>query len=118
MGEGSQDVRRYGAEVVGWLRRWLIEEGRRTLLGSWGYEIRTEGVALEGRGGGWAAVIRFRLACDARPYGFVVRVAEEDNLLNETPEANAQTVVILLDEAILTRGRTLKPDETGVVWLR
>lgn len=118
MRESSERVGRYGAEVVGWLRRWLVDGGRQTLLGSWTYAIKTEDVTLEERGDDWVVVIRFRLKGDARRYGFVVTAADEDNLRYETPDSAAQTIVILLDEAILTRELVPKPDDEGVVWLR
>ena len=113
--EHEDSFRWYATEVVGELRRRLIEEGLRRLLGANEYAIRTEDVALERRGDGWAAVIRFRIVGDARRYGFAAVVAETPRL--EPPEMNAQTVLILLDEAVLTRGRA-EPDDGGVVWLR
>lgn len=89
-------------------------------LGASTYSIRAEDVALERRGDGWAAVIRFRIVGDARRYGFAAVVAEASDPVTprlEPPEMNAQTVLILLDEAVLTRGRA-EPDDGGVVWLR
>ena len=118
--EHGDSFRWYATEVVGELRRRLIEEGLRRPLGASMYSIRAEDVALERRGDGWAAVIRFRIVGDARRYGFAAVVAESSDPETprlEPPEMNAQTVLIILDEAILTRGRA-EPDDEGVVWLR
>lgn len=64
------------------------------------------------------AVIRFQIVGDVRRYGFTVIAADAADLQHATPDLTAETIVILLDEAVLTRGRIPKPDEEGIVWLQ
>ncbi len=120
MDEREDMFRRYGTDVVDLLRRWLVEEGLEKPLGDSGYRIRTEDVALERRGDEWTAVIRFRIAGDDRRHGFLTSVAEASDPQKpwrEPPDATAEIILIILDEAILTSKRR-KPDDERIVWLR
>ncbi len=136
-------VRRYEQEVLGHLRRWLIEEGLETPMGDSGYRLRTEDVRGEVHEGEKVVVVLFRLRVpklqhhdhpgppgrslggDDRLFGFRVELldfldrggpgAPRDPFF-DPPEANAETILALLDEAILVGTRSI-PDPEGIVWV-
>ena len=115
--EGREEiVRRHEREVLNLLRRRLIDEGLETPMGYSGYRLRAEEVRGEEHEGEETVVVRFRLAGDERPFGFRIELLEAGDPSYEDPIITAETILALLDEAVLVGPRSA-PDPTGVVWV-
>ena len=101
--------------MLGHLRRHLIVGEPVTLLGST-YRLRTEEVRGEEHEGEETVVVRFRLAGDDRRFGFRVELSVVGDPSWEDPIITAETILALLDEAVLVGPRSA-PDADGVVWV-
>ena len=115
MGGREEAVRRHNREVVGHLRRRLVVGEPVTLLGS-PYRLVTEEVRREERAGEETAVVRFRLAGDERGFGFRIELSEVGDPCWEDPIITYETILAVLDEAVLV-GQRSAPDPEGVVWV-
>ena len=60
--------------------------------------------------------MRFRLAGDERTFGFRVELSAVGDSSFEDPIITYETILALLDEAVLV-GRRSAPDPEGVVWV-
>ena len=114
MGGREAAVRRHNREVLGHLRRCLVVGEPVTLLGS-PYRLVTEEVRREERAGEETVVVRFRLAGDERTFGFRIELSVVGDPGWEDPILTYETILALLDEAVLV-GRRSAPDPEGVVW--
>ena len=115
MGGREEAVRRHNWEVLGHLRRRLVVGEPVALMGS-PYRLRTEEVRRKERGGEETVVVRFRLAGDGRTFGFRIELSVVGGPCWEDPIITYQTILALLDEAVLV-GRRSAPDPEGVVWV-
>ncbi|CAA9426717.1 MAG: hypothetical protein AVDCRST_MAG03-2945 [uncultured Rubrobacteraceae bacterium] len=114
--EGREGAgRRHNREVLDHLRHRLTLGEPVTLLGS-PYRLITEEVRREERGGQEEAVVRFGLAGDGRTFGFRIELSLMGDPSFEDPILTAETILVLLDEAVLV-GRRSAPDPEGVVWV-
>ena len=114
--EGREETaRRHNREVLGRLRRRLVLGEPETLLGS-PYRLITEEVGSEERGGEGTVVVRFRLAGDGRRFGFRIELSAAGDPSREDPIITYETMLVLLDEAVLV-GQRSAPDPEGVVWV-
>jgi hypothetical protein len=84
-----------------------------TLLGS-PYRLITEEVRREERGGEETVVVRFRLAGDKRTFGFRIELSVLGDPCWEDPIITYETILVLLDEAVLV-GQRSTPDPEGIV---
>jgi hypothetical protein len=115
LGGRAEAIRRHDREVLDHLRRRLVVGEPVTLLGS-PYRLRTEEVRCEERGGEEEVVVRFRLAGDERTFGFRIELSVVGDPFWEDPIITYETILALLDEAVLV-GRRFAPDPEGVVWI-
>ncbi len=116
MGGREEAVRRHNREVVDHLRRRLAEE-RPPAGPMWPeYRLLAEEVRLEERAGEETVVVRFRLTGDGRRFGFRVELSEAGDPSWEDPIITAETILAVLDEAVLA-GQRSAPDPEGVVWV-
>ena len=116
MGGREEVVRWHNREVVDHLRRRLAEE-RPPAGPLWPeYRLRAEEVRLEERAGEETVVVRFRLTGDGRRFGFRVELSEAGDPSWEDSITTADTILAVLDEAVLV-GQRSAPDPEGVVWL-
>ena len=60
--------------------------------------------------------MRFRLAGDERMFGFRIELSAVVDPSFEDPIITYETILVLLDEAVLV-GRRSAPDPEGVVWV-
>jgi len=60
--------------------------------------------------------VRFRLAGDERTFGFRIELSAVGDPCWEDPIITYETILALLDEAVLV-GRRSAPDPEGVVWV-
>lgn len=60
--------------------------------------------------------MRFRLAGDERTFGFRIELSAVGDPPFEDPIVTYETILALLDEAVLV-GRRSAPDPEGVVWV-
>ncbi|MDP9438566.1 MAG: hypothetical protein M3P49_07465, partial [Actinomycetota bacterium] len=102
-------------EVLDHLRQRLTLGEPVTLLGS-PYRLITEELRREERGGEEEAVVRFRLAGDGWTFGFRIELSLMGVPSFEDPILTAETILVLLDEAVLV-GQRSAPDPEGVVWV-
>jgi hypothetical protein len=86
-----------------------------TLLGS-PYRLITEEVRREERGGEETVVVRFRPAGDERTFGFRIELSVLGDPCWEDPIITYETILALLDEAVLV-GQRSTPDPEGIVWV-
>ncbi len=86
-----------------------------TLLDS-PYRLITEEVRREERGGEETVVVRFRLAGDERTFGFRIELSVLGDPCWEDPIITHETILALLDEAVLV-GQRSTPDPVGIVWV-
>ena len=115
MGGREEAVRRHNREVLGHLRRFLLVGEPVTLLGS-PYRLVTEEVRSEERAGEETVVVRFRLAGDERQFGFRIELSEVSAPCWEDPILTYETILALLDEAVLVGPRSAL-DAEGIVWV-
>ena len=116
MGEREETVRRHNREVVGHLRQRLAEE-RPPAGPMWPeYRLRAEEVLGEEHEGEETVVVRFRLTGDGRRFGFRIELSEAGDPSWEDPIIAVDTILAVLDEAVLV-GQRSAPDPEGVVWL-
>jgi len=114
--EGREEaVRRHNREVLGHLRRGLVVGEPVTLMGS-PYRLFTEEVRCEEHGGQETVVVRFRLVGDERTFGFRIELSVVGDPCWENPIITYETILALLDEAVLV-GQRSAPDPEGVVWV-
>jgi hypothetical protein len=115
LGGREEAVRRHNREVVGHLSRRLVVGEPVTLLGS-PYRLVTEEVRREEHEGEETVVVRFRLVGDERAFGFRIELSVVGDLCWEDPILTYETILVLLDEAVLV-GQRSAPDPEGVVWV-
>ncbi len=115
MGGREGAIRRHNREVLGHLRRRLPYGEPATLLGS-PYRLVTEEVRREERAGEETVVVRFRLAGDERQFGFRIELSEAGDPARKDPIFTYETILAVLDEAVLV-GQRSAPDPEGVVWV-
>ena len=115
MGGREEAVRRHNREVVDHLRQRLTLGEPVTLLGS-PYRLVTEEVRGEERGGEETVVVRFRLAGDERTFGFRIELSVVGDPGWEDPIITYETILALLDEAVLVGPRSAL-DAEGIVWV-
>ncbi len=115
MGGREEAVRRHNREVPGHLRRHLAEE--HLMAPMWPeYRLLAEEVRLEERAGEETVVVRFRLTGDGRRFGFRVELSEAGDPSWEDSIITHETILAVLDEAVLV-GQRSAPDPEGVVWV-
>ncbi len=107
---------RYEREVLDHLRLLLIEGGEETPLGYTKYRLLAEEVRGEAREGEKTVVVLFRLRGDQRRFGFRIGLLEAGDPSIGNPISAADTILALLDEAILVGPRS-RPDPEGIIWV-
>ena len=115
MGGRAEAIRWHNREVLDHLRRRLVVGEPVSLLGS-PYRLRIEEFRCEERGGEEECVVRFRLAGDERTFGFRIELSVVGDPFWEDSIITYETVLALLDEAVLV-GQRSAPDPEGVVWV-
>ncbi len=111
MGGRAEAIWQHNREVLDHLRRRLVVGEPVTLLGS-PNRLRTEEVWREEREE--TVVVRFRLAGDERTFGFRIELSEVGAPCWEDPIITYETILALLDEAVLI-GHRSAPEPEGVV---
>ncbi|HEV2743403.1 MAG TPA: hypothetical protein VGV91_09625 [Rubrobacter sp.] len=115
MGGRAEAIRWHNREVLDHLRRRLVVGEPVSLLGS-PYRLRIEEFRCEERGGEEEFVVRFRLAGDERTFGFRIELSVVGDPFWEDSIITYETVLALLDEAVLG-GQRSAPDPEGGGWV-